>query len=191
AEDVPGGRQYDVLQHHVAGEEHVVVADRTRADEHDGTERHANEDEQARAAHDHRPNRPAGRSASVSKRKPNDTAGAHDGPRKGRLAVRLSTIPSSSAAISVPGRLPSPPSTQIANTRPIYSRPIEGSTGWITMSSAPAIDAVAIESAKAVRLMRVGEAAINRSASWSCATAMMARPRKGPERNSCSPANNP
>jgi len=67
------------------------------------------------------------------------------------VEVRLSTIPTSMAPISVPGRLPRPPSTQMAKTRPIYSRPIEGSTGWMTMSSAPAIDAVAIEIAKAMR----------------------------------------
>jgi hypothetical protein len=30
--------------------------------------------------HDYRPNRPDGRNASVSSRKPNDTAGAQDGP---------------------------------------------------------------------------------------------------------------
>ena len=62
-------------------------------------------------------------------------------PRTGRRrsTVKLSTMPSSIAPISVPGRLPSPPSTQIANTRPIYSRPIDGSTGWITIRSAPAI----------------------------------------------------
>ena len=45
------------------------------------------------------------------------------------MAVKLSTTPSSMAAITRAGRLPSPPSTQIANTRPIYSRPTEGSTG--------------------------------------------------------------
>src|SRR5882762_3553291 len=46
-------------------------------------------------------------------------------------------MPSSIAAITVPGRLPRPPSTQIANTRPIYSRPTEGSTGWMMISNAP------------------------------------------------------
>ena len=71
--------------------------------------------------------------------------------------MKLSTTPSSIAPISVPGRLPSPPSTQIANTRPIYSRPTDGSTGWMTISSAPAIDAVAIEIANAMRLIRVGD----------------------------------
>ena len=68
-------------------------------------------------------------------------------------------MPSSIAPISVPGRLPSPPSTQIANTRPIYSRPTDGSTGWMMIRSAPAIAAVAIEMPKAMRLMRVGDAA--------------------------------
>src|SRR5580658_5052628 len=51
-------------------------------------------------------------------------------------------MPSSIAAISVPGRLPMPPSTQTAKTRPIYSRPTEGSTGWMMMRKAPASDAV-------------------------------------------------
>ncbi len=46
------------------------------------------------------------------------------------------------------------------------------------ISSAPAIDAVAIEMPKAMRLMRVGEAAISCRASWSCATAEIARPVK-------------
>ncbi len=72
--------------------------------------------------------------------------------------MKLSTMPSSIAPITVPGRLPSPPSTQIANTRPIYSRPTEGSTGWMMISSAPAIEAVAIEMPKAMRLMRIGSA---------------------------------
>ena len=63
------------------------------------------------------------------------------------------------APITVPGRLPSPPSTQIANTRPIYSRPTEGSIGWMMIKSAPATDVVAIEMPKAMRLMRVGSTA--------------------------------
>ena len=63
----------------------------------------------------------------------------------------LSTTPSSIAAMTVPGRLPMPPSTQIAKTRPIYSRPTEGSTGWMMMRKAPATPAVAIE-------MREGDA---------------------------------
>ena len=68
------------------------------------------------------------------------------------------------------------PSTQIANTRPIYSRPTEGSTGWMMIRKAPAMAAVAMEIPKAMRLMRIGSAAMSRKASWSCATAMMARP---------------
>ena len=54
-------------------------------------------------------------------------------------------MPISIAAITVPGRLPMPPSTQMAKTRPIYSRPTEGSTGWMMMRKAPASDAVAID----------------------------------------------
>ncbi len=79
AEDVPGGREHDILQDHVAGEEHVVVADRDGAGEHQRGDREA-DDEEERGAHGQRPNRPAGRTASVSNRKPNDTAGAQDGP---------------------------------------------------------------------------------------------------------------
>ena len=94
----------------------------------------------------------------------------------------LSTIPSSSAPITVPGRLPSPPSTQIANTRPMYSRPTEGSTGWMMIRNAPAMAAVAIEMPNATRLILIGFAAIRLSACWSCATAMMARPMKVRER---------
>src|SRR4029078_6155244 len=67
-------------------------------------------------------------------------------------------MPSSIAAITVPGRLPRPPSTQIANTRPIYSRPTEGSTGWMMISNAPATAVGAIEMPKAMALIRVREA---------------------------------
>jgi len=49
--------------------------------------------------------------------------------------------------------------------------------------------AVAIEIANAMRLMRTGEAAMSASATWSCATAMMARPMKVRLRNSSSAAN--
>jgi hypothetical protein len=77
----------------------------------------------------------------------------------------LSTMPSSIAAIRVPGRLPNPPRTQIANTRPMYSRPTEGSIGWMMIRNAPASAAVAIEMPNAMRLMRTGSAAISRSAS--------------------------
>ena len=69
------------------------------------------------------------------------------------------------APITVPGRLPSPPSTQIANTRPIYSRPTDGSTGWMMISSAPATAVVAMEMPNAMRLIRIGEAPIKRNES--------------------------
>ncbi len=95
------------------------------------------------------------------------------------------------AATTVPPKLPRPPSTAIANTRPMYSRPSEGSTGWITIRIAPPTDAVAIDSAKAMRLIRTGSAAISRSAPWSCATARIARPRKVRERNNCNPPISP
>src|SRR5262249_32387567 len=174
-EDVPGGREHDVLQHDVAGEEEIVVLDEARDREQRRADSDCDEREQP-GTHDHRPRMPAGRNASVSSKNPNDTAGAHDGPEK--VAGKRSTTPSRIAAITVPGRLPMPPITQMANTRPMYSRPTEGSTGWITMRNAPASEAVAIEMANAMRLIRIGSAAIRRSASWSCATAMMARPTK-------------
>ena len=75
-----------------------------------------------------------------------------------------------------------PPSTQIANTRPIYSRPTDGSTGWMMMRKAPASAAVAMEMPKAMRLMRIGSTDKSLSACWSWATAMMARPTKVRER---------
>ncbi len=65
-------------------------------------------------------------------------------------------MPSSMAAITVPGRLPMPPSTQMAKMRPMYSRPTDGSTGWMMIRKAPASAAVAIEMPKAMRLMRIG-----------------------------------
>ena len=57
-----------------------------------------------------------------------------------------------------------PPSTQTANTRPMYSRPIDGCTGRMTIRNAPATPAVAIESAKANSLIRTGSTPIRRSA---------------------------
>jgi len=60
----------------------------------------------------------------------NSRSGSHDAERD--------------AAITMPGKLPRPPSTQMAKMRPIYSRPIDGSTGWMIMA-APASAAVAKE----------------------------------------------
>ena len=74
--------------------------------------------------------------------------------------------------------LPMPPSTTIANTRPMYRRFIDGSTGPITIKSAPATDAVAIESPKASCLIPTGSAPIRRSAKRSCESARIARPVK-------------
>ena len=79
AEDVPGGRQHDVLQHDIAGEEQIFVAEGDGPD----IERRADgepDDEKDVRAHGQRPIRPAGRNASVSNKNPNDTAGAQDGP---------------------------------------------------------------------------------------------------------------
>ena len=45
------------------------------------------------------------------------------------VITRLSSKPMMTAAASVPGTLPMPANTTMANDRPIYSRPIKGSTG--------------------------------------------------------------
>src|ERR1700732_5125194 len=97
---------------------------------------------------------PLGRTARVTSRMPNETAGAQDGPKN--VAVRLSAVPSVIAAITMPGKLHRPASTQMEKIRPIYSRPIEGSTGWMMIRQAPAGEAVAIDRPKAMRLILVG-----------------------------------
>ena len=82
AQNVPGLRQHDELEDHVAGEECVVVADKARGAEHTGRDHDAHQEED-RGTHDrlsYRPNRPTGRTARVKSRKPNATAGAHEGP---------------------------------------------------------------------------------------------------------------
>src|SRR5438105_271231 len=57
----------------------------------------------------------------------------------------------------------------------------------MTIRKATATPAVAIESANASPFTRVGLTPIRRSASWSCATANTARPKKVWVRNSCTP----
>src|SRR5205823_14670288 len=133
----------------------------------------------------HRPSNPEGLNARAANNNPNDTAGAHDGPKN--VDVNDSAMPSTNAPTSVPQIEPMPPSTQTANTRPMYSRPMAGCTGWMTIRNAPATPAVAIASANASRSTRVGLTAIRRSASWSCATANTARPKKVWVRNNCTP----
>ena len=78
AEDVPGGREHDELQHGVAGEEDVIVADEPRAGEHEAAT--AAPSRMNEGVRTYRPISPAGRNASVSSRSPNETAGAQDGP---------------------------------------------------------------------------------------------------------------
>ena len=51
AEDVPGGRQHDVLQDDVAGEEHVVVAQAERGQEEDEADAEGGEEEGPGAHH--------------------------------------------------------------------------------------------------------------------------------------------
>ena len=103
-----------------------------------------------------------------------------------KTVERFSTSPSEIAATTVPGRLPRPPKTQIANTRPMKSRPTAGCKGSMTMMKAPASAALAQAMPKAMRLIRTGDAATSRSANGSCATATMACPMKVFFRNSSS-----
>ncbi len=100
----------------------------------------------------YRPSRPAGRTASVSSRKPKAHRRRPGRPVEGRGEALHDAEQHRRDHRS--RQAAQPPSTQIANTRPIYSRPTDGSTGWMMISSAPAIDAVAIEMPKAMRLMR-------------------------------------
>ena len=120
----------------------------------------------------------------VANRTPNATAGDQDAPMK--MVERFSTRPRDTAATIVPGRLPRPPKTQIAKTRPMNSRPTAGCSGSITIMKAPASAALAQAIPNAMRLMRTGETATSRSANGSCATATMARPIKVFLRNNSS-----
>ena len=49
AKDVPGGRQHDILQHHIAGEEIIVVAEREGGGENRRADDQANKEEQVGA----------------------------------------------------------------------------------------------------------------------------------------------
>src|SRR5207247_2396493 len=172
-EHVPRRREDHELEHRIRGGEVVIVGDEhARRDE--GKRERESDGGEARVRH--RPKSPDGLKARVASSSPKETAGAHDGPAK--VAVKDSASPSTNASASVPRIEPMPPSTHTAKTRPMYSRPIAGCTGWITMRKEPATAAVAIESAKASSLTRTGFTPIRRSASWSCATASTARPKK-------------
>src|SRR5205823_10992481 len=170
------------LQHRVCRGEEIIVGDETTGgdDRHGGRER-----EGSKGTVLHRPSSPEGLNPSAASSNPNDTAGAHDGPKN--VDVNDSAIPSTNAPSRVPQIEPMPPSTQTANTSPMYSRPMAGCTGWMTIRNAPATPAVAIASANASRSTRVGLTPIRRSASWSCATANTARPKKVCVRISCTP----
>src|SRR5207249_1208635 len=65
----------------------------------------------------HRPSNPDGLKARAARSSPNDTAGAHDGPKN--VDVNDSASPSTNAPSSVPQIEPMPPSTQTAKTRPM------------------------------------------------------------------------
>src|SRR5439155_9662903 len=182
AQDVPCRREDDELQHRVRrGEEVIVGNEPARGNDREG-DRERGGGEGAVA---HRPSNPDGLKASAARSSPNDTAGAHDGPKN--VDVNDSASPSTNAPSSVPQIEPMPPSTETANTKPMYSRPRAGCTGWMTIRNAPATPAVAIESANASPFTRVGLTPIRRSASWSCATANTARPKNVCVRNSCTP----
>src|SRR5215831_8723370 len=130
AEDVPGGGKDDELQHRVRRREEIVVADEPGRRDQRESDRERERCERPVA---HRPSSPVGLKASAASRMPNETAGAHDGPKK--VAVNDSARPSTSAPRSVPQIEPMPPSTQTAKTSPMYSRPTDGCTGWMTISS--------------------------------------------------------
>jgi hypothetical protein len=66
------------LQHRVAGEEDLVVADEQRGEIDEEADGGA--DAERRRVAPHRPSSPAGRAANVSSSKPKDTAGAQEGP---------------------------------------------------------------------------------------------------------------
>src|SRR5262249_27567361 len=116
AEDVPRRRDDDVLEDHVCGEIEVRVHAHQGEDDPGRDHREA-DDERERDAGHQRPKRPAGRTARAASRMPNDTASDQEGPKK--VDIRLSTTPRITAATSVPPMLPMPPSTVIANIRPM------------------------------------------------------------------------
>src|SRR5262249_36655025 len=124
AEDVPRGGEDDELQDRVGcGEIVVVDGEPARGHEGDGGE----QDDDDESPISHRPSNPEGLNASARSSVPNDTAGAHDGPRK--VEVNDSARPRMNAPSNVPQIEPRPPRTQTANTSPMYSRPMEGCTG--------------------------------------------------------------
>src|SRR5690349_20376711 len=97
AEDVPGGGEDHELQHRIRGGEPVVVRKerpRTHQQQRDGE----GGEREARSAH--RPKSPEGLIASVASSKPNDTAGAQEGPSK--VDVNDSARPRMKAPASVP-----------------------------------------------------------------------------------------
>ena len=79
AEDVPGGRQHDVLENNEAREVDVVVSQHPRREEHEHGD-HKGAGDECRVPHRQRPRMPAGRNDSARNRKPNEIAGAHEGP---------------------------------------------------------------------------------------------------------------
>ena len=80
AEDIPGRRQHDELQDRVAGEIEVVELQPMREGQDEEADYRTRQLRISRTLTGYRPKSPAGRKASVRRRKPNATAGAHDGP---------------------------------------------------------------------------------------------------------------
>ncbi len=119
---------------------------------------------------------PDGLTASTTRSMPNETAKPHAGPPS--VAVKLSATPRIIAAIMVPLMLPIPPKTVTANTLPMNSLPMEGSTGPMLMIRAPAKLVVAIDNPNEIVLMRIGLAPINLTAELSWATLLVIMPRK-------------
>src|SRR5206468_3392826 len=106
AKDIPRRREDDELQHRVCRGEEIIVGDETTGDDdrHGGRERDG-----SKGAVVHRPSNPEGLKASAANSSPNDTAGAHDGPKN--VDVNDSAIPSTNAPSRVPQIEPMPPST--------------------------------------------------------------------------------
>src|SRR5947208_1795621 len=116
AEDVPRGGDDDILEHNVPREVDVLVH-AERGDDDPGPDDGQADEERAGGPRHHLPKSPAGRTASATRRMPNDTASDQEGPKK--VAIRLSATPRMTAATSVPATLPMPPRTVIANMRPM------------------------------------------------------------------------
>src|SRR5438067_524128 len=79
AENIPCGGENDELQHRVRRGKEVIVGDElARPGEHESVR----ECDGGEHPVGHRPSNPEGLNASAASSNPNETAGAHDGPKK-------------------------------------------------------------------------------------------------------------